>query len=284
MEWNEDRLKGFINSAVERHRVYLKKEAGESKPWSEDPLYQKYFFCNVFRQYDKCSKWMIENILPYRRWDLIIVYRYISTYETFERLKHNVPLDDIEKIHNYLREMYLGSERLFTGCFLRNPMVKGEVRKAFQVPFYVVKEIKEDGGIKGAINLQSLELLVSYLCRFSATAGFMAYEYACDLEYTDYFNPEDKYTWCNKGPGAQQGLNLLTTGKRHGAMSQDKFLDGARELFGIMKSVFNKEFPNEDLSMREVEHWLCEFQKYLKYKEMHEQGAKCKFRHYRGGY
>ena len=37
---------------TERHRIYLKKAAGEAPPWTRDGIMQTYRFCNVFRELD----------------------------------------------------------------------------------------------------------------------------------------------------------------------------------------------------------------------------------------
>ena len=66
-------------------------------------------------------------------------------------------------------------------------------------------------------------------------------------------------------------------------MTQDEWLEGARELFVILKKRVEAEFPDEDVSMREVEHWLCEFQKYSKYQGVLTHGHKVKYRTYGGG-
>ena len=48
-----NRLVYFI---TEREAIRLKKEAGEPKPWTSDPILQQYRFCNVRRMDDKVSK------------------------------------------------------------------------------------------------------------------------------------------------------------------------------------------------------------------------------------
>ncbi len=52
----------FIGFIEERQSIYLKKEAGEPKPWTDNEFLQKFHFTNVFRDQDKATAWMIENI------------------------------------------------------------------------------------------------------------------------------------------------------------------------------------------------------------------------------
>lgn len=98
----------------------------------------------------------------------------------------------------------------------------------------------------------------------------MAYEIACDLQYTEWFNPEDTMTWANPGPGAKRGLNRL--GNRHGAITPcgtpnaDTMQAQMQRLLVRAGCVDNwpGHWPHWD--MRTVEHTLCEFDKYMRAK------------------
>src|SRR5262245_39207311 len=45
----------------EREAVRQRKEAGNSKPWTADPLLQGFRWCNVRRMDDRVSKWLEDN-------------------------------------------------------------------------------------------------------------------------------------------------------------------------------------------------------------------------------
>jgi len=282
MEFNKRFLDKFIEVAIERHKIYKLRESGAPRPWTNNEILRDYFFCNLFRQYDKCSKWIIENIVPYQRWDLLVLYRFISTYDTFEKIKANCKLDDLERIHGFLAEIKQSGEKIFSGCFIRNPRIPGGWTETYNVPFVLIDEIKKDGTIELVIALNSLEKMVEYFSRFSGTKFFMGYEYACDLEYAQFFNPTDKLTWANMGPGAMRGMSLLLHGSAFQKMKQDFWLAKAQELLGIMTKEVGSVFPEETITMREVEHQLCEFQKYVKYCSMSEGSERVKHRKFNG--
>ena len=75
-------------------------------------------------------------------------------------------------------------------------------------------------------------------------------------------------------------MSLLLHGHRNDQMNQKKWMPLAQELLPIMKKEVEEVFPSEDVTMREVEHWLCEFQKYVKYINMVDTGTKVKHRKY----
>jgi len=46
-------VKSFFDYCKERENIRIKRESGESFPWSKDPIFQKGRFLNVFREDDK---------------------------------------------------------------------------------------------------------------------------------------------------------------------------------------------------------------------------------------
>lgn len=283
MEFKEAFLEEFLRTAVERHRIYRKKEADLPKPWTEDVVMRDFFFCNLFRQYDKCSKWIIEKILPYGRWDLLILYRFISTYSTFKMLEGDeIPLDSVEAVTAAMKMYKQDGITLFSSCFIRNPRIPGGWTETHNVPLILINEIKKQAENIFLFNT-TLEDMVEFLSQFPGTGGFMAYEYACDFAYMDKFNPTDTMTWANMGPGAQRGMSLLIHGTAFQKFSFHEWLNHAQNLLPLLKERVESEFPEETVTMREVEHWLCEYQKYRKYYNfVFSGGEKIKHRKYEG--
>ena len=285
--FKENRLELFLYTAVERHKIFLKRREGKSRPWTEDIVLHKYRFCNVYRELDKCSSWMIDNIIHKAKslnelWPAVIAYRYISSYNIYEQLKENCnDLFDMEEVHRELKKLRQDGIK-FNGCFLRNPKVKGGWAPIHEVPFMLIKEIQEDGHLPSVVATQSFEKLTKYFTGFSATSGFMGHQYCCDLEYSSWFDPTDKYTYATMGPGSRQGMNLLLGIDRRAPMKQSVWLKNARKLRSLMLKRFIKELEIYDVSMQDVQNWLCEFQKYVKYLGMEKGKVRVKARKYEG--
>ena len=55
-------IDAFFAYARERYRIRLKRNAGESKPWTDDPILAQYSFTEVFREDDKTTRWLRENV------------------------------------------------------------------------------------------------------------------------------------------------------------------------------------------------------------------------------
>jgi hypothetical protein len=90
---------------------------------------------------------------------------------------------------------------------------------------------------------------------------FMAYEVVTDLRHTAILeNAPDIHTWANAGPGARRGLNRVF-GKDYG---RDDVV-GMRELLKLSRYMWPSQIEGvmqPRWEMREVEHSLCEFDKY----------------------
>jgi hypothetical protein len=52
----------FFAYARERHQIYLNREQGQPKPWTEEPVLQQYRFTNVFRELDKTTLWFKDKV------------------------------------------------------------------------------------------------------------------------------------------------------------------------------------------------------------------------------
>jgi len=220
-----------------------------------------------------------------------MVYRFISTYETFKRLELILSprIDSLEEIEECL-EQWSKHGKIFSGCFIRNPSTSQGAVQTYRAIFQVIRDMKkdgwsEDGSMKGWY-LTSLERMCRNLKKYTGIGGFMAYEYACDFAYTGYFNPTDKDTWANMGPGAKRGMSFLLYGNAYHNIHPMDWLEYARDLLPILRGRIKVEFPNDlyylVVSMREVEHWLCEYQKYKKYHNFLQGGDKVKHRKYDG--
>ena len=54
----KDPVKRLFAFANERHMIYRRREAGESPPWTADPILCNYRFTNVYRELDRVTIWI----------------------------------------------------------------------------------------------------------------------------------------------------------------------------------------------------------------------------------
>ena len=94
----ENPVESFFNYCIERENIIIKRESGEAFPWSEDKIFQKGRFLNVFREDDRVSKSIINFAKPLTD-DLPLLIqalffgRWCNRQETLDKLNHEDLLD-----------------------------------------------------------------------------------------------------------------------------------------------------------------------------------------------
>ena len=94
----ENPVESFFNYCIERENIRIKRESGEAFPWSEDKIFQKGRFLNVFREDDRVSKSIINFAKPLTD-DLQLLIqalffsRWCNRQETIDKLNHEDLLD-----------------------------------------------------------------------------------------------------------------------------------------------------------------------------------------------
>jgi hypothetical protein len=100
-----------------------------------------------------------------------------------------------------------------------------------------------------------------YLMRYAFMGSFMAYEVVTDLRHTFFLrNAPDIYRWANAGPGAKRGLNRAYDYPVKYSLDAEDANEMMRELLRLSPRYLESHVP--PLEMRDIEHSLCEFDKY----------------------
>lgn len=259
----------FIYWIKERHAIYERRQAGEPKPWTNDEVLQNYFFTNPYRENDKVTAWFRETIRnPLRNHrDVIfatVAFRWFNLPETGNRLwdlglLRSWEPRDVLQLLCPLRDR---GEKIFTGAFMINspagePKLEAIVRRVSRV---------WEARSRLPYQSRSMEDYHRRLTEFDGLGGFMAYEVVCDLRWTKVLEAAtDKLTWCNPGPGCIRGLYRIAgeeiTNKSNSTSPPrpKDWLDRMKRLLGLVQKRLTAMPPFE---MREIEHSLCEFDKY----------------------
>tara|TARA_R100001377_G_scaffold83696_1_gene65685 strand:+ start:526 stop:1356 length:831 start_codon:yes stop_codon:yes gene_type:complete len=258
----QDQLERFFYYINERHNIYRKRQEGEKFPWTKDEILQTYSFCNVFRELDKVTIWLRENWkepyvdhpnLPFA----MAMARQINWPETLEELgfpEHWNP----ERLKAIMQGRMNRKEKVYTGAYMLTGTLGGT--KVEQTIDKILTPLYEN---PPTIYKNSLEKTWAEYLPYAGFSGFMAYEVVTDLRHSKYLeNADDIMTWANAGPGAKRGLNRIY-GRPLDQTIKGFQLTEEMELllnFSDQEGILEKYVPN--LEMREIEHCLCEFDKY----------------------
>lgn len=265
----------FIN---ERHRIYVRKARAKPWPWTSDAILQKYKFTNIYRDLDAVSVDLQRRVLDsYRPWrkqnaaalvSEVIMYRLFNLPATYTRLKKLRRDWDEEKAKRILRKAQANGAQVFTGAYIcsNNGSTRPKVdlyceaiTDAFERAPALVSEIRANR------SLQHATLWVAN--NLDLCGMFVAYEIISDLRWTPLLDSAtDVMKWANAGPGATRGLNRMHDRPLTAKPATQQLVAEMRALLKESQraGVLGKHM--RPLEMRDVEHSLCEFDKYLRVK------------------
>ena len=273
----------FVN---ERHAVWLRRLVKDGPaPWTDDEVIAGGKFTNVFRELDRGTIALrrAEEAFLERsaRWESsrraeIITFN-VSWYRMLNRREHIAP-GFFERV-DPLRRLVMSAEPLFTAAhqtYLPKDAGPGEgVRRWYADNFQRLWDNRKR--VAKAVDPDSLERTFKHLqermkdCGVAGVGPFIAYEIVTDLRRTLLCDAKDAMRWCNinRGGGSARGLRRLGYDETpSGAFKllndgiNAKLLDPhlAQHLSRGFGSAARNVSPL--LELREVEHALCEFDKY----------------------
>lgn len=294
-----DNSAAFFAYARERYQIFLRKEADEQAvadgeepqgpPWTDDPILREFRFCNVFREDDRVTRYLRKLITfdgyGSRTMQAFVIARWFNRIPTIGRL---LPPENGEPpywMQNMLYEWDSDEVRrrlgdthpLVTAAYMvKTPAKMNKLEGLIWCIEHVVgkrlvdtcpvsleskqEELVKHGG--------TLKATTEWLQQFPYLGPFMAYEVVTDLRHTPVLaNAADIMTWANPGPGAARGASRVAVGRpdyynRHSAHDLDMIQKLMQRL--LKMSAHPDHWPAEwpAWEMREVEHTLCEWEKY----------------------
>lgn len=260
-------LARFFYWINERHSIYLKRTAEAAWPWTTDPILQEYKFTNVFRELDTGTVWYRENWRePYADHTELFfntcLYRHFNWWETADVLGFQEDWDPI-KVETTLRERKAAGHRIFTNAHMLTGTLGGD--KITQVVHKVLTPLWHISIDIEPTEEDTLESVFKRLLPNPGFGPFLSYEIVTDLRHTRYLSQaSDIMTWANPGPGAMRGIRRILIGHNakdyKSGIKKSQYIDIMKELLYLSDEFLEDHVP--DLEMRDIEHSLCEFDKY----------------------
>tara|TARA_E500000318_G_scaffold105907_1_gene113351 strand:+ start:195 stop:1043 length:849 start_codon:yes stop_codon:yes gene_type:complete len=255
-EINLKRVQDFNAFMIERHNMFIKKEINnEPYPWSEDSILTEYSFCNVYRELDRVTIWIRENWrepyadhpnLPFA----MAVARQINWPDTLEEIGFPEEWRP-QHVKNIMQDRMARKEKVYTGAYMLTGTLGGT--KVEQT----VDKILTPLYANFPCDFSSLENCWKSFLPYAGFSDFMSYEVVTDLRHTKWLcKAPDIMVWANPGPGAMRGLNRIFGRPLDSKQKKPLFIQEMRDLLALLN---NEPLP---LEMRDIEHCLCEFDKY----------------------
>jgi hypothetical protein len=200
----------------ERHTIYLRRQQGLPKPWTQDTILQKYRFCNVYRELDTVTQWIARNwrgpnTTDPNIWFAMTVARMFNLPSTLEAIGYPVPFKP-EKVRKVVKELQANHVTVFSAAY----MIRCDCQEPgkTKVDYLVDKVFTPMWKARNKVKLTTLAKLHSDLMPFYGMGSFMAGQVVCDVKFTSRFIPPDPdwWAWAVPGPGSMRGLNRVFEG------------------------------------------------------------------------
>jgi hypothetical protein len=248
----------------ERHAIYERRAAGAAKPWTEDPIFQRFKFCNVYRELDTVTRWITVNWRDAHQadpqlWFALAVARYINWPDTLEEIGYPVPWRPA-KVLKLMKDRAARKEQVFTGAYFINSLGP----KYESVVNDRLSELWANRKAVTANLAQATKLADIYaiLIRQFGFGSFMVGQVIADLKYASLWQKvSDWHSWAVSGPGSRRGLNRVCNRPVRKPWKESVWLETLHEL-GAQIAPLVRKASMLDLHAQDLQGCLCEYDKY----------------------
>lgn len=287
----------LLNFMMERHNIYLRRAAGKPAPWTTDPILARYKFCNVYRELDRVTVWIRENIRePFaddpQLWFMLCIARQINwppTLRALIKIPGAWPKDarwfwsEAREVMRYLARR---GDKIYTGAYMLNAnagaklgKAKGEFDKPQVTCRLVLQSVWEARAKIAPQMCGTLAEAHAALLPYHGWGSFVAAQVVADLKFAPALrDAPDWWTWCAPGPGSRRGLNRLFGRSLTARIAPAEWL----RTIDALRDAVNSKWEYDPLCAQDVQNCLCEFDKYERARTG-EGSPKTLFRPYREG-
>ena len=278
MKIREEVYNTYWRTAAERQEIFFKKILNSLAPFTADPVYQNYKFCNVYRASDRVSQFLIKDVIYKQVYSSentlfrILLFRLLNKIETWielEKLLGAIQLKtfDVEKYSKALDTIKASNGAIYGNAFILCANKSFGFERKHQNHLALLRKVFKNGAFSAElIKSRSLKELFEKLRTLPLIGNFMAYQIAIDFNYSEVFD-FDENDFTVAGPGAIRGINKCFVD-----------LEGKSYEYTIqfMVESQDKEFKRQGLNFKSLwgrpmhaidcQGWFCETDKYARVK------------------
>lgn len=273
-------LEPVLHFVREREAIRHKRLAGEAAPWTDDPILQRYRFCNVRREHDRVSQWLIRNVLvppipPETQWRsldrfllLATLCRWVNWPPTIELLlEHFMTINppDFEVIGHKIDARTASGEKAWTGAYMVRAKPGYGRGKGHFIAVDVIKNCLMPAlpSIREALQTGSRQATWAAFTQVSNFGSFTSGQIVADLGYTALLrDAPDTFTWAPQGPGSVRGLNRVLGRPLKSRFKDEEFCIYLQEIRSAIISELGPAY--DSLTLHDVQNVMCEYSKYAK--------------------
>jgi len=258
------RVEELLKFMKERHAIYNRRKAGWKKPWTDDPILQRYRFCNVYREFDTQTVWFANN---WRKcyydnpdlWFASLMFRSINLSETAELIWQPLPWNR-KMFIDAITEREAAKLKVYNDAYMIS--THGVKQKKSE---YIANSLDKIWKVRKDIRYVRWEGLSNFhehLMKQFDVGSFLAGQVVADCKYAgDMTMADDWWTFAASGPGSKRGLNRVMGYPVKAAWDETMWRSTIRALqLKLENPMRNSLLPT--IHAQDLQNCLCEFDKY----------------------
>lgn len=259
----------FVNFCEERHALAIRKAAGMAKPWTKDPILQRYRFCNVYRELDSVTRWIRFNYSgrwhAHRdHWFAMAVARLVNWPDTLHDLRVAVLPWKPEEFCTRIGARQALGKQTYGAAYIVSTNGQS-IPKDKYLAESVLGPLWDARAVLRPRASDTLQSFHERLLDFNGMGSFIAAQIVADeknVPTSKLANAPDWYTWAAPGPGSLRGMNrIMGNGAKKSGINAKDFAEVLDCLRGHVNARFRlKGYP--EVHAQDLQNCLCEFDKY----------------------
>ena len=206
-------VKEFFAFIKERWSIYQARQLGQPRPWTKDPILQKFRFCNVHRECDSVTCWIADNWRGSHAkdadlWFAMVVARLFNQPNTLKIIGWPVPFKPA-RIQNAVQKMQLEGLRVFNAAYIvsTNGLAMDKCEYVVQ---RVLVPLWADRKVLRPRTDDTLRTFGARLQQYQGLGGFLAGQVTSDVKFVEPLKgATDWWMYATSGPGSRRGLNRV---------------------------------------------------------------------------
>lgn len=243
-----------------------KEKPGVRVQRKPDSIISTYRFCNVRRNDDRVTKYVLNDFLPQFKdhvWFAAVVARLFNNEPTLDNILGQVVPFAAKGMRKTLHERKALGFKNFNAAYIVSTNGRRMDKIDYVIDCILAPLWEKRAAIVASLQGATLEQAHELLMAQQGMGSFMAAQVLADLKYIEPRRWSDFHTFAASGPGSKRGLNRVMGLAPSTPLRESVFRARLLELRKKVNDVLAGKYGWWDpLTAQDLQNCLCEFDKY----------------------
>lgn len=264
--------------AAERQAIFFRRSEGKSAPWTNDPILQHYKFTNAYRASDRVSQFLIRHVIyggdpdPNEVCFRVLLFKIFNRVDTWTLLSGAIGevswrTFKLAAYADVLSQAIESGKRIYSPAYIMPSGGRSSsFRRKHQMHLTLLERMMKERLATSIRRTHSMEEVYWLLRGYPSIGGFLAYQFATDLNYSK-LTAFDEMSFVVPGPGAVNGIRKCFSdlgGKSETEVIQT-VTEHQEECFATLGINFSSLW-GRPLQLIDCQNLFCEVDKYSRVK------------------